>query len=159
MHIPNGVQHMSGISKGLVQTSTNLGIIKTGQTQFLTTSMIRSSYTSEKDYVAAQIRSLTKYLGGSTQVSYTFPAWEYNENSELQKVMADVYEEMNGKKPVINVIHAGLECGVFVSKIEGLDAVSIGPDMIGIHTPDEKLSISSAKRTWDYLLKVLSALK
>lgn len=159
MHIPNGVQHMSGISKGLVQTSTNLGIIKTGQTQFLTTSMIRSSYTSEKDYVAARIRSLTKYLGGSTQVSYTFPAWEYNENSELQKVMADVYEEMNGKRPVINVIHAGLECGIFVSKIEGLDAVSIGPDMIGIHTPDEKLSISSAKRTWDYLLKVLSALK
>ncbi len=159
MHIPNGVQHMSGISKGLVQTSTNLGIIKTGQTQFLTTSMIRSSLTSEKDFVAAQIRSLAKYMGGSTQTSYSFPAWEYNENSGLQKVMADVYEEITGSRPAVNVIHAGLECGVFADKLEGLDAVSIGPDMLDIHTPDEKLSISSAQRTWDYLLKVLAALK
>lgn len=159
MHVPNGVQHMSGISEGLVQTSTNLGNIRTGQTQFLTTSMIRSSYTSEKDFVAAQIRSLTKYLGGSTQVSYSFPAWEYNENSTLQKTMVDVYEEMNGTKPTISVVHAGVECGVFANKIKDLDVVSIGPDMLNIHTPDEKLSIESSGRTWDYLLKVLAALK
>lgn len=159
MAVPNGVQHMSGLNRKQVQTSTNLAIIKTGQTQFLTTSMIRSSHTSEREYVTAQIRNLTKYLGGSTQTSASFPAWEYNEASPLQKIMSDVYEEMNGKKPEISVTHGGLECGIFCDKIEGLDAVSIGPDMIAIHTPDEKLSISSTARTWNYLLSVLAALK
>ena len=159
MAVPNGVQHMSGLNRKQVQTSTNLAIIKTGQTQFLTTSMIRSSHTSEREYVTAQIRNLTKYLGGSTQTSASFPAWEYNEASPLQKIMSDVYEEMNGKKPEISVKHGGMECGNFCDKIEGLDAVSIGPDMIAIHTPDEKLSISSTARTWEYLLSVLASLK
>ncbi|MDO4803218.1 MAG: aminoacyl-histidine dipeptidase [Lachnospiraceae bacterium] len=159
MQIPDGVQHMSGVAKDAVQTSTNLGVMKSGQTQFVTTSMIRSSLTSEKEYVANCIRNLTKYMDGSTQVSSTFKAWEYNAASPLAKVMTEVYEEMNGKKPAICVTHGCLECGVFCEKLDGLDAVSIGPDIEEIHTPNERLSIPSVKRTWDYLLKVLASLK
>lgn len=69
--------------------------------------------------------------------------------------MIRVYREMYGKEPVIQAIHAGLECGILAGKLEGLDAVSIGPDMIGIHTTEEKLSISSTKRVWEYILEVI----
>lgn len=159
MQIPDGVLHMSGLTRGAVQTSTNLGIMKSGQNQFVTTSMIRSSLESEKEYVANCIRNLTKYMEGSMQVSSSFQSWEYNEDSNLRKVMTGIYRDLYGKEPVIHVTHGGLECGIFCEKLEGLDAVSIGPDILEIHTPNEKLSISSTARTWDYLLKVLASLK
>ncbi len=69
--------------------------------------------------------------------------------------MVRVYKEMYGKEPVIQAIHAGLECGLLAGKISGLDAVSIGPDMVSIHTTEEKLSISSTKRVWDYIVEVI----
>lgn len=157
--IPNGALHMSAISPGLPQTSTNVGIMRTGNEQFVATSLVRSSLTSEKTAVVNKIRLLTEFLDGQILLKDEYPAWEFNENSALRDVMQKTYADMFGKEAKVEVIHGGLECGIFYGKIEGLDAVSFGPDIRDIHTPNEKLSISSAKRTWEYLLKVLEALK
>ena len=77
----------------------------------------------------------------------------------MRDLMADVYEELFGEKPVVKAIHAGLECGLFYEKIKGLDRVSIGPDMKDIHTSEERLSISSTKRVYEYLVEVLKRIK
>ena len=159
MHVPNGVRHMSGVNSGLVQTSTNLGIARTGTEQFVTTSLTRSSVLSERDALAQEIISLARLLGGAGYLKESYPAWEYRENSKLRETMVRVYSERFGKEPEISIIHGGLECGIFYDKIKNFDAVSIGPDIKDIHTPNEKLSISSAERTWEYLLDVLKALK
>ena len=87
-----------------------------------------------------------------------YPAWEYKEVSRLRDTMVNVYEQLYGEKPIVEAIHAGLECGLFCDKIPSLDAVSFGPDMHDIHTPKEKLSILSTARTYEYLCKVLKAL-
>ena len=159
MHVPNGVRHMSGVNSGLVQTSTNLGIARTGTEQFVTTSLTRSSVLSERDALAQEIISLARLLGGAGYLKESYPAWEYRENSKLRETMVRVYSERFGKEPEISIIHGGLECGIFYDKIKNFDAVSIGPDIKDIHTPNEKLSISSAERNWEYLLDVLKALK
>ena len=150
---------MSAISPGLPQTSTNVGIMRTGTEQFVATSLVRSSLVSERTAVVNRIRLLTEFLGGQILLKDEYPAWEYNEESALRSVMQKTYAEMFGEEAKVEVTHGGLECGIFYGKIDGLDVVSFGPNISDIHTPKEKLSISSAKRMWDYLLKVLEALK
>ncbi len=88
-------------------------------------------------------------------MSSSYPEWEYREDSPLRDKMVAVFKEMYGREPVVEVIHAGLECGVLAKKIEGFDAVSIGPDMQDIHTVNEKLNIASVGRCWDYVKEVL----
>ena len=88
-----------------------------------------------------------------------YPAWEYKKDSVLRDTMVKVYTDMYGKAPEVVAIHAGLECGLFAKKIPGLDLISLGPDMHDVHTPDERLSISSTIRVWDYLKAVLKKLK
>ncbi len=157
--VPCGVRHMSAISPELPQTSSNFGIMRTGNEQFVATSLVRSSLASEKTSIVNEIRLLSEHLGGQVLLKDEYPAWEYREDSELRNTMQQVYKDMFGREAEVQVTHGGLECGVFYGKIEGLDAVSFGPDIKDIHSPSEKLSISSAKRTWEYLLKVLEALK
>ena len=91
-------------------------------------------------------------------MSGDYPAWEYRKDSPLRDLMADTYEEMFGEKPLVQAIHAGLECGLFYEKMPGLDCVSFGPTMHDIHTTEETLSISSTERMWNYLIKVLEKL-
>lgn len=97
--------------------------------------------------------------GGTCTQSSSYPAWEYAEKSPLRNLMTDAFQEIYGKYPKIETIHAGLECGIIADKIPGLDAVSIGPDLTDIHTPNERLNIASAKRTWEFLLEALKKLK
>ena len=119
----------------------------------------RSSLASARDYISDKIEYLTELLGGEYTVSGVYPAWEYRADSRLQGVMSEVYEKMYGEKPSIQALHAGLECGIFYENIENLDCVSMGPDIKGIHTFEEKLSISSVKKNYEYLLEVLKELK
>ena len=84
-----------------------------------------------------------------------YPAWEYKADSVFREKMCAVYEEMYGVRPKVEAVHAGLECGLLSEKIEGLDCVSIGPNMSGIHTTEEMLDIASVKRVWEYLLRLL----
>lgn len=84
-----------------------------------------------------------------------YPSWEYRENSPLRDIMVEVYCDMFGEHPQIESIHAGLECGLFAAMVPELDMISIGPDLEGVHTPLERLNISSAKRCWEYLVALL----
>lgn len=157
-NMPCGVQKMSREIEGLVETSLNIGILRTtGKTVSVVTS-VRSSVGSEKTELIEKIESLAGVLGGSVSVSGNYPAWEYKKDSYLREVMTDIYMKMTGKSPKIEAIHAGVECGIFAGKLPGLDCVSFGPDIFDIHTTAERMKADSVLRIWNYILKVLEAL-
>lgn len=156
--VPNGVQKMSADIEGLVQTSLNMGILKTEGELVTMTFSVRSSVNEEKQALIGEIKKAGEQFGASYHQSGEYPAWEYRKNSRLRDIMVETFDELYGRKPVVEAIHAGLECGLFCDKIEGLDAVSFGPDMQDIHTTREHLNVASAARTWDYLLAILKKL-
>lgn len=159
---PNGVIKFSEVIDGLVRTSLNLGILKTvrgSDLQVIMSFSVRSSVGSDKAELLSVLRELVESLGGYVAVSGDYPAWEYRADSPLRELMISVYEEQYGRKPVIEVIHAGVECGLFSGALEGLDCISFGPQIDDIHTPDERLYVDSTQRTWEYLLGVLRRLK
>ena len=156
--LPNGVQAMSKDIEGLVQTSLNLGILKTDEDCVRMTFSVRSSVNAEKTALIDTLKRVGADFGASYSESGAYPAWEYRKESRLRTVMVDTFEQLYGKKPVVEAIHAGLECGIFSDALPGLDAVSFGPQMHDIHTSRERLDIASVARTWDYLLAILKAL-
>lgn len=157
-NLPGGVQRMSADMPGLVQTSLNLGILKTLDSEVSMSFSVRSSVGSEKDALVSQLTSLTNLLGGSVTCTGDYPAWEYNPHSRLRDLMSEIFEEQYGRRPVIQALHAGVECGLFAGKLPGLDCVSFGPDLTDIHTTGERMDIASVQRTWRYLLAVLARL-
>ena len=156
--LPNGVVSMSKSVEGLVQTSLNLGSLKTVDNKISFVYLVRSCDNSEKAALIERLETIALGYDARYRVHSDYPAWEIREESELQRIFADTYEKMFGKKMTVTAIHAGLECGLFCGKIDGLDCVSFGPDIFDIHTPDEKLSIGSCARMWEYLLAVLKNL-
>lgn len=155
---PYGVIAMSKEIDGLVETSLNLGAVKTKDDNVSFTFLLRSSIDSERKKLTSKLLGIAEKYGAKALVHSEYPAWEYKKDSVLQTVFADVYKNIFAKEMVVTAIHAGLECGLFCGKIEGLDCVSFGPDILDIHTPDERLSISSCARMWEYLLEVLKNL-
>lgn len=156
---PNGIQSMSMDIPGLVKTSLNLGILKTTENAVTASFCVRSSSASEKNMLTNRLERLTKSLGGSVEVNGDYPAWEYMPESKLRETVLEVYEKMFGKKPVVEAIHAGLECGILSGKIPGLDSISFGPDLENIHTPRETMSISSVQRVFAMVLEILKSMK
>ena len=156
--VPNGVQAMSRDIQGLLQTSLNLGILKTEGELVTMTFSVRSSVNEEKAALIEQIKTVGKKYGAEYAEAGRYPAWEYRKDSPLRRLMVKTFEELYGRKPVVEAIHAGLECGLFSDRIPGLDCVSFGPDMEHIHTTEERLNVASAARTWEYLLAVLERL-
>lgn len=159
VNMPCGVQRMSLDIPGLVQTSLNMGILDTTEDEMVMSFAVRSSVGTEKDELVSRLTNLTEMLGGTVHLMGDYPAWEYKQDSKLRDLMTEIFEEQYGKKPDVQAIHAGLECGLFAGKLPGLDCVSMGPDMKYIHTPDECMDVSSVKRTWEYILEVLKRLK
>lgn len=155
--VPNGVQKWSADIEGLVQTSLNLGIAKLGD-RFSATFSVRSSVNAEKQEVLDQLKALADMLGGTHSQDGEYPAWEFRKESRLRDTMVRVYRELFGQEPKVEAIHAGLECGLFSQKLEGLDCVSIGPNIRDIHTTRERLEIASTERVWKFLLEVLKNL-
>lgn len=152
---PWGVQAMSMEIEGLVQTSLNLGILTTSEEAVQAVFSIRSSVSSQKEMQSSLIGRLADAFGGASTVSSDYPAWEYLKDSPLRQLMTEVYEEQYGSKPTVEAIHAGLECGLFCGKLDGLDCVSIGPDLTEIHTCREAMSISSVQRVFRFVKEVL----
>ena len=159
MEVPFGIQKMSANIEGLVETSTNIGIVSLSEDEFFASSGVRSSVEAARNALSDKIQYLTEFLGGEYEIQGAYPAWEYRKESPLRDKMVEVYETMYGQKPEVVAIHAGLECGLFYKKIDGLDCVSLGPDMKDIHTSEEVLDIASTERVWKYLVKVLEELK
>lgn len=158
-NIPYGIRNMSMDIPGLVETSLNPGIMKLKEDVFQVSFSVRSSVTSRKYEVLDQLCFLTEFLGGEVNSSGDYPAWEYKADSRLRNLMVDTYRELFGTEPQIQAIHAGLECGLFSGKIEGLDCISFGPANFDIHTPQERLSISSTERVWRLLTEFLRRAK
>lgn len=158
--LPNGVQAMSAAVEGLVETSLNLGVMRTDEERHTLTLAyaVRSSVASAKHHLLDRLRMIAKSFGAVTEVTGDYPGWAYRTDSPLRDQMAKVYEEMYGAPPRIEAIHAGVECGFFAEKIEGLDCISIGPDMEDIHSVRERLNVPSTKRTFEYICAVLRAL-
>ena len=156
--LPNGVQAMSEDVNGLVETSLNIGVVKTENNVFSATLSVRSSKSRQKAALVEKLKKTAEKFGADFSVRGDYPAWEYRKNSPLRDVMTAVFKSIYGKEPKIEIIHAGLECGLFSEKIKNIDAVSIGPDLYDIHTPRERLSVSSVGRTYNYICRVLEAL-
>lgn len=156
--VPNGIQAMSKNIDGLVETSLNLGQLKADENGLTATFSVRSSVNRDKLALIESLEKICTKFGGTFESRGHYPAWEYKEDSRLRETMVRVYTEMYGASPVVEAIHAGLECGFFCEKIPGLDAVSFGPDMRDIHTPRERLSIPSTERTYNYLCTILKEL-
>ena len=159
--VPDGVQKVSQeeATLGLVQTSLNIGIMRLDESRFYLEGTIRSSITSEKYALSDKLRYLSETIGGTYDEDADYPAWEFNEYSKIVSLARQVFKQQFGREPKITGMHAGLECGILYSKMKDLDIVSIGPDIIDIHTPAEKLSISSTLRTWNYLISILRSMK
>ncbi len=155
MFLPNGVIAMSADIEGLVETSLNVGILKTTDTEIVASTAIRSAIETAKHKVFLQVDMLTKLLGGYTETHGVYPGWQFDPDSKLRADMMRIYQKMFGKEPKVEALHAGLGCGIMISKIPGLDCVSYGPNIYDIHTTKERLSISSASRMWEYLLEIL----
>lgn len=156
--IPHGVIANSVKMKGLVETSLNPGILNVSAVEGMVSTSVRSSNAAAKEALINQLKSLAALCDATVGIRGDYPGWDYDPDSPLREKMVTIYEEMYGVKPQIEAIHAGLECGIFQSKIPGLDCVSIGPDMQDIHTTRETLSIPSVQRVWKFLLKVLESL-
>lgn len=156
--LPNGVIRMSPDVEGLPETSLNLGILDTTADSLKIGLLVRSSIELEKMAVVDTVKLIAANLDGTCEESGNYPGFKYRVDSPFRSLMADIWKEITGKDAKIEAIHAGIECGLFVDKIPDLDCVSIGPDMMDIHTPAEKLSISSTKRIWDYTLEILRRL-
>ncbi len=159
MVLPNGVQTMSMDVEGLVQTSLNLGILQLCQQEAVATFAVRSALASEKAMICNRLDCLCQLLDGEISLQGDYPGWEYVPQSTLRDLVTDVYRTQTGREPVIEAIHAGLECGVFAGKLPGLDCISLGPNLFDIHTPEERMELASVSRTWELLLTVLKRAK
>lgn len=159
MSVPNGVCAYSADIEGLVQTSLNLGILNLTEEELLLQFAVRSSLESEKHLLGQKLEVVTKLVGGYTVISGEYPGWAYKEDSYLREHMKKIYADMFDKDLKIVAIHAGLECGLFAGKLEGLDCVSFGPNLYDIHTTEERMEVASVQRTWDFILKVLETMK
>jgi len=156
---PNGVQRMSLDIEGLVETSLNLGVLTTEDTSVVLQSAIRSSVDASKALLTKKIATLATLTGCSFKQGASYPAWKFNPTSKLQAMALEVHEKSTGKKAGIKAIHAGLECGLLSEKLPDCDMISFGPNMFDVHTPEEKLSISSVQNVWKYLLDLLKSSK
>ena len=155
--LPNGVQKMNE-TLHMPETSLNLGIFALTNGVMHVDALIRSGVNAEKYALSEKLTALAGQAGGASEQSGDYSAWEYKPDTALERTAAEVFKAQYGKAPEIVTIHAGLECGILTAKAPQLEAISIGPDLLDIHTPRERLSIASAARTWDFLLALLAAL-
>ena len=157
MAVPNGVIEYTPGLAGMPQTSLNLGILTTAADGISAEFLVRSSVNSQKQMMMDRLSCIAAQFEGSVRIVGQYPAWEYRTESDFRDLLQGVFKDTYGKDAAICVTHGGLECGLLAAKMPGLDAVSIGPEMSGIHTPDEKLNIPSVQRTWQFLIAALEA--
>jgi dipeptidase D len=153
--LPHGVLKMSADIPGLVETSTNVAVVSTtGKGIVLATSQ-RSSVASELDEAVLSVTSIFELAGATAESSDGYPGWKPNMSSPVLKLSKETYKSLFGKEATVKAIHAGLECGIIGERISGMDMISFGPTLEGVHSPDEKIYIDSVERFWKFLLAIL----
>jgi dipeptidase D len=155
--LPHGVITMSPEVDGLVETSTNLGVMELTDTIFKTTLLTRSAVTSHLESVKKQLKVIAGLVGADVEEPRGYPGWKPDMDSPLLKIAMDVYKDKYGENPKVKAIHAGLECGLFSAKLPGVDMLSIGPEMNFVHSPNEELDIPSVPKTYDLLCAIIKA--
>ena len=155
----NGVIAMSKDIEGLVETSINLGVIKTenkdGKINIKVQSLPRSSVNKSLEKLLNDVKELSEKYEVAVKTNSPYPSWEYRKDSKIRDIVVNSFKKITGKDPEIKAIHAGLECGVFDNNMENVDIVSIGPNIYGAHTPEERMEIDSVGKTWELLLKAM----
>ncbi|MCR5455645.1 MAG: aminoacyl-histidine dipeptidase, partial [Bacteroidales bacterium] len=154
--IVSGVFAMSADMPGLVETSNNLSIMRVSGGTLRIQCLLRSSVQSQSDYLKEIIRLQAEYAGAKCEFEGEYPGWKPNPNSQILDLTQRIYKEEFGTEPIVTAIHAGLECGLILGKYPGMDMISLGPTMYGVHTPDEKVEIASTERFMQLLLKILA---
>ncbi len=152
---PNGVVEMSAEINGLVETSLNLGILKTEENAVSYSFALRSNKKTALKFLEDKLTAYFAPLSAEIKTGGHYPPWEFNANSDMQRLYIDSYKEQFGDTPRVEAIHAGLECGVFADKIRGFDAIAIGPQMYDVHTVNERLEIKSVGEIYKLLTKIL----
>lgn len=153
--VHNGVFAMSQDLDWLVETSSNLASIRKADGKVVVTTSQRSSVPSARENMSATVRAAFILGGARVETNEGYPGWKMNPDSELLKITRESYVRLFNKEPKILAIHAGLECGLFSEKYPGLDMVSFGPTLRGVHSPAEKLLIPTVQQVWDHLLDIL----
>lgn len=152
---PDGIWEMSSETEYLVNSSDNLGELHLNKTEFKMVFELRSASYSARKHMEQVIGRLASLTGASCEVHSEYPGWEYRRNSVLREKAIEAFREVNGSVPKTYCVHAGLECGCFFAQRPELDAISIGPDCWGLHSPQESLSIASTKKVYNILTKIL----
>lgn len=155
----NGVYELSRSLKGMVETSNNIGVVKTEEDSIMFATLIRSSMASKLVEMKESFISFAEMLGASYEICSEYPAWMYKEESKIRPIVANAFEKVYGRKTNISTIHAGLECGILSGKKPELDCVSFGPQMYDIHSFNERLSIESTQRIWEVVKEILKQCK
>ncbi len=153
--MPHGVIAMSHAIENLVETSTNMAIIETKDDSVEMLTSQRSSVASEVEDIAGKIRALGELAQFKVEHGDGYPAWEPNPDSKLLATCKKIYTQRYGQEPEVKAIHAGLECGIIGEHYDGMDMISFGPDIVGAHSPDEKIRIESVAHIWEYLQEIL----
>ncbi|MBM3404150.1 MAG: aminoacyl-histidine dipeptidase, partial [Bacteroidetes bacterium] len=152
---PHGVIEMSREIPNFVETSTNLASVKTGDKEIVITTSQRSSVESAKKDVVDMVESVFQLIGARVEHSAGYPGWKPNPDSPLLKQTVDTYRQLFQAEPKVLAVHAGLECGLIGATYPGMDMISIGPTMRGVHSPDEKIEITSVEKCWDLIVALL----
>ena len=157
--LPQGVLAMSVDFPGLVQTSLNLGVMSMEEDGLHFAFSIRSCIASQKEMVGQRVRSIVEHAGGTTKPRNSYPGWQFVKHSTFRDLVMNTYRDLTGKEGVIEATHGGLECGLFIEKIPGLDALSIGPELHDVHSVRERLSVPSTERVYKLVCEILKRSK
>ena len=157
--LPYGVETMDMKLQNLVESSSNIGVVQTTEKNIEFHNAIRSSIESRKQLIAEKIGLIAKLTEAKTMEKGEYPEWTFSKNSAIVALCQQTYKELYQKQPIVTAIHAGLECGIFGKKIQGLDMISIGPEIRGAHSPEETADIASVERVWKFLQEVLRRMK
>ena len=153
--LPHGVEAMDTDFPGLVQTSLNMGVVRLDGAGLHVTFSIRSSIASRKEMLAQRVRAAAALAGGTVTERGVYPGWQYRRDSKFRETLLAAYKDLTGKDGVVEATHGGLECGLLMEKLPGLDAVSLGPDLHDIHSVRERLDVASTARTYALVCEVL----
>lgn len=152
---PHGVLGMSHDIADLVETSTNLASVKMVNGVISVCTSQRSSVETAKRYAQQMVAAVFELAGAKVDCCEGYPGWQPNMDSPVLKLSQQSYKRLFGKEVKVKAIHAGLECGLFLEKYPGLDMISFGPTLRGVHSPDEKVEIKTVKMFWDYLIDII----